>query len=429
MNIFGEQASARKAFFAGAHRTRPPEETLRENRRFMPAMGITRLANVTGLDRIGLPVCVAVRPNSRALSTSQGKGETIEAAKASALMEAIESWHCERVAAPVYVESYRELAGARRVVDVTQLGIRADATLHLDRPMEWIEAEELFSSEPICVPLESVSTNFVEMPGSHPTFIKSSNGLASGNHILEALVHGLLEVIERDAVSLWTLVPASQKKQQQVDLSTIRDLSMMRVLETLARCGIVLGVWDITTDIGIPAFTCTILEDPESAQWRPIPAFSGHGCHLSPEIALSRAVHEAIQSRVTVISGSRDDMFPRDYRNAGSRVDHANTIASLRDPVPTLPFCCERCPVSEYFETDLATILTQLSRRGIDTAVAVDLRRPEIAIPVVKVVVPGLEPFHTSLYRPGKRAALMRASNGSAASARPIERKPSGVLQ
>jgi YcaO-like protein with predicted kinase domain len=66
------------------------------NRRFMPAMGITWLANVTGLDRIGLPVCVAVRPNWRALSTSQGKGETIEAAKASALMEAIESWHGAR---------------------------------------------------------------------------------------------------------------------------------------------------------------------------------------------------------------------------------------------------------------------------------------------------------------------------------------------
>ena len=106
MKVFGNEVTARKQYFRGTHRVRSPAETLADYSRFMPRMGITRLANVTGLDRIGLPVCVAVRPNSRGLSTSQGKGETIEAAKVSALMESIESWHGERIEQPLRITSW-----------------------------------------------------------------------------------------------------------------------------------------------------------------------------------------------------------------------------------------------------------------------------------------------------------------------------------
>jgi len=59
----------------------------------MSRMGITRLGNITGLDRIGIPVAVAVRPNSRSVSVSQGKGLELAQAMASALMEACEGFH------------------------------------------------------------------------------------------------------------------------------------------------------------------------------------------------------------------------------------------------------------------------------------------------------------------------------------------------
>jgi YcaO-like protein with predicted kinase domain len=400
-------ARTRKAYFNGTQRTRSPEQTLDAYRKFMPMMGITRLANITGLDRIGLPVCLAVRPNSRTLSTSQGKGETLAAAKVSALMESIESWHAERVSAPLLYESYTSLAARARVADVAALPLRADAAFYPERPLYWIEAQDLMSGQPTWVPFDTVAVNFVKQPGHKPQFLESTNGLSSGNQHIEATIHALCEVIERDAVTLWEGVPQAARKARQVQLDTIADPQLRRVIDTLAANGVVLAVWDITSDIGVPTFTCAVVEDPDSENWRPVGVASGHGTHLVPEIALSRAIHEAIQCRLTTISGSRDDMYPADYLKYGDRAYHARVIADLLAIPAPLPYAPVRLPVAEYFEDDLQTILDQLRRVGLEMALVVDLTRAEVGIPVVKVVVPGLEPFHTQLYLPGARARRM----------------------
>lgn len=394
----------RKGYFTGTQRLRAPEETLAAYRHFMPMMGITRLANITGLDRIGLPVCLAVRPNARTLSTAQGKGETLAAAKVSALMESIESWHAERIDAPLLYDSATALARRARVADTGALALRADATFYPERPLHWIEARDLMDGQPTWVPFETVAVNFVKQPGHKPLFLESTNGLASGNHPVEAVVHGLCEVIERDATTLWEAVPLARRKARQLDLATVTDPALRRVLDTLEAQGVVVAAWDITSDIGLPTFTCACIEDPDGEHWRPVGVASGHGTHLVPEIAFSRALHEAIQCRLTTISGSRDDMFPADYLKYGDRAYHARVIADVRTPPAPLAYDPVRPPVSDCFEDDLDTILACLRRAGLRSALAVDLSRPEVGIPVVKVVVPGLEPFHTQLYRPGARA-------------------------
>jgi YcaO-like protein with predicted kinase domain len=86
-----------KTYMRGTHRLIPPAETLARLKPLLPQMGITRLANVTGLDTIGIPVVMSVRPCSRSLSVSQGKGLDLDSAKASAAMESIEGYHAERV--------------------------------------------------------------------------------------------------------------------------------------------------------------------------------------------------------------------------------------------------------------------------------------------------------------------------------------------
>lgn len=78
-------------WFTRVNRSVPPAETVARVRRFMPAFGITRIANVTGLDTIGIPVVMVCRPNSRSISVSQGKGPDLDAARASGLMESVES--------------------------------------------------------------------------------------------------------------------------------------------------------------------------------------------------------------------------------------------------------------------------------------------------------------------------------------------------
>src|SRR5215213_5920588 len=99
-----------KEFRRGTHRAFSPAQTLARVRPLMARMGITRLGNITGLDRIDIPVAVAVRPNSRSVSVSQGKGLDREQAMASALMEACEGYHAEQIG-PVRIACYRELAG------------------------------------------------------------------------------------------------------------------------------------------------------------------------------------------------------------------------------------------------------------------------------------------------------------------------------
>src|SRR4029079_4235681 len=80
--------------------------------------GITRVANLTGLDRSGIPVVMVCRPNARSSAVFHGKGVEIAAAKASGLMEAIETWHAEHVRLPMRFGSFSEL---RESLDVTEV--------------------------------------------------------------------------------------------------------------------------------------------------------------------------------------------------------------------------------------------------------------------------------------------------------------------
>jgi YcaO-like protein with predicted kinase domain len=100
---------AAKRYRSGTHRTVTPDETLRRGLRVAPVMGITRIANVTGLDSVGIPVVMVCRPNSRSLAVSQGKGLDLTAAKASGLMESIETYHAETITFPLRLCSHEEL--------------------------------------------------------------------------------------------------------------------------------------------------------------------------------------------------------------------------------------------------------------------------------------------------------------------------------
>ena len=95
LNYRGRSYREAKGFFQGTQRSVPPAETLERVRPTFPVAGITRIANITHLDRIGVPTTLAIRPNGQTLSNSSGKGFDLDAAKTSAVMEAIELFHAE----------------------------------------------------------------------------------------------------------------------------------------------------------------------------------------------------------------------------------------------------------------------------------------------------------------------------------------------
>ena len=388
IRFFNQVLSAPKGYTSGTHRTRSPRDTVTAYLPLAPRMGITRLANITGLDSIGLPVYTAIRPNSRSLATSQGKGLDAPAAKASALMETIETWHAEHIESPLRWDSYTSLRRNARVVDVSQLIQLRNRVVHWDAPRAWIQGFDLMAEEPVWVPYDYVSLYFVTEGGLNPIpFRQSSSGVSSGNHLLEAMTHGFCEVIERDAEVYWT----QTKGRIRIDLDTVDDLACRYVLDLIARAGVYAAVWDMTTDIGVPAYAAMIMDPPDTGAWRRHGAYGGFGCHLSPGIALLRALTEAVQSRVTFIAGSRDDMFRREYTSLQLDEGQRMRWQELTRSAKLHSFCMRSSIASDTFEGDVSTILSRLASVDVKSAIVVDLSKPQIGIPVVKVIVPGLD--------------------------------------
>lgn len=369
------------------------------------AMGITRLGNITGLDRIGIPVAVAVRPNSRSVSVAQGKGLDLKQAMASALMEACEGFHAEEIG-PTRQASYRALAAGDAVVEPATL-CPGGRPFDPERPIDWTRGFDLLRAEPCWLPAELVHTDYAR-PQPDGYFLAGSNGLASGNQLVEAVNAALYELVERDGVALWAARPIAGRAAATLDLASVDDTDCRVLLARYAASGIAVRVWNLTSDIAIPAFLCEI-RDPAPGDPARLRRFHGSGCHAERGIALSRALSEAAQTRLTYIAGMRDDLSPAEYADApggetGGEIADALHDALARAAAP-VPFGDVPSFTSDDLGQDLRWALGRLAAAGFARAVAVDLTRAEFMIPVVRLVVPGLEwdPHHPN-YRPGPRA-------------------------
>jgi YcaO-like protein with predicted kinase domain len=373
-------------------------------------MGITRVANVTGLDSVGIPVVMVCRPNSRSVAVSQGKGIDLDSARASGLMESAELYHAETITLPLRLATYDEIRFQHTVVDVSELPRRAGSRFHPDLRLLWCEGRDLLSEETLLVPYEMVHTNYTTpLPDGSGCFMASSNGLASGNELIEAISHGICEVIERDATLLWNLRKDEGKlTRDRLDLASVDDPVCQELISKLEHAGLSVAVWDVTSDIGIAVFTCLIVPREENAMWHSSAAV-GQGCHPVREVALARAVSEAAQARLTVIAGVRDD-FGREIYDEVLGPDLMKAIRERGSAsVPTRIFAEIPTWEAKTFEEDVEWQLNCLRKAGVRRVVVVDLTRPEFGLPVVRVVTPGLEPMFGPGYVPGSRARAVLA--------------------
>ena len=271
--------------------------------------------------------------------------------------------------------SYRALRKRRNVIDVRALA-RPRGRLDLDARWPWIEGFDLIAGEPILVPLEAVT---LDMTFSRkPVFEISSTGLASGNVLVEAIVHGLCEVFEREAEEAWR----ASGGDRRVVLDSIADPTCRALIDRIAASGARVFVWDLASEREIAAIGCAIVENPEEVAWRPLGVYQGFGAHLLPEIAILRALTEAAQTRLTYIAGGRDDFFPIDY----ARATDPDLLRALwqRFAAPCdEPVVFDELP--RHATRGLGEDLEQLASRA-SRVIAVDLTSRELGVPVVKVL-------------------------------------------
>ena len=359
--------------------------------RFSPLakrVGITRIANITGLDTLGIPVFSSIRPRSRSLSTQQGKGVTVDAARVSALMESLETWHAEHLCNPARVGTAKSLRKLANVVDITLLA-PGPQRVTMSTNLRWIEGWDIVNQVAVWVPEQAVTLDCV-FGKRQRYFDVSSNGLASGNTMVEAAVHGLCEVIERDAEAQWRRAGADRR----LVLETVTDRNCRALLTHCERAGMRVWAWNITADIDVPVMAVALAEDPRRPRLRELGVYQGFGCHPDAAIALSRAITEAAQTRLTYIAGARDDFFPFDY----ARATDPELLMQLwqqygQPPDESLDASSDAPGFDVARPTHVGAVLHYLldavGTANASQVIAVDLQQPQLGVPVVKILVPG----------------------------------------
>jgi ribosomal protein S12 methylthiotransferase accessory factor len=300
--------------------------------------------------------------------------------------------------------------------------------------MDFVIGFDILSQQQILVPAQLAFSRHFSSPPSVNVFPYShTNGLASGNVIEEAICHALCEVIERDAASIAELSASSipysvlqkiansaedvEKTRSEfheisgpdfVDDSTIFqdvDISefsnkfapLKRLVERFDSAGISLLIKNITQkDIGIPTFVASSVEWISSNYGY----FAyGYGTHLDSSIALIRAITELTQTRAVNIQGARDDCRKIEYKDNDEIYKRKwqfmrATSSSLRaDKKNTISFSEIKSHTMDDLLDDIKFLLKRLKKSGIKKVIVVDLTDPKVKIPVVRVIVPGLETF------------------------------------
>ena len=375
----------------GTVRARPVEETLEwllESGVFK-RIGLSRVCDVGRLDVTGLHVHAAVRPNARALATSQGKGVSRELAMVSAIMESIETWHAENLPPASLYGSYNDLSATHRLALVSEIKPAMVAGEQFeDVELDWIEGRDALSDESVYIPRAPLNLDFANATargGLHG----SSNGLASGNTLDEAIIHALCETVERETERD---LANRLSDDTRVDVSTITNASLQTLAARIEASGAAIELYDLTafTPGRIPTFSAFI---NESDFLRGAGSLRGAGTHPSSVVAASRALTEAAQARCVMISGSRDDMPPSMFEQRQERRPLLGQTPDVR--TGDRPFEDVR-----FAATNLSELRREIAERlrddGYVPAVYVDLTRDDIGVPVVATVVGGCMFDHTS---------------------------------
>jgi ribosomal protein S12 methylthiotransferase accessory factor len=375
------------------------EETLARVEPLLGSFGITRVARHTGLDNIGIPVWCAYTPNSRSIVVAQGKGLTDDDARISAVMEALERVVAGEPDLQTIHATAAELAGnGARTKLLEGLIATRQSPPRENEAIAWALARNLLTGEPVHVPAQAA---LLDRTPETTRYWISSDGLASGNTMDEAILHALLERIERDAHVLWEISSLQKRRDSCIDPRAFGDAELMRLAGQIESADMALRLFEVTSDIAIPAFLSYIgpADIHTNSTIRYVEVTQGSGAHPSPVRAAIRAVTEAAQSRLTFISGARDDVYHDVYKQPLPETTRQTfaAIPKLR-PIPDVV-------VPTGVPLLLRHVLSALAEAGITDVLALPLSAANLPFSVARVFLPALEnPGEGRARRFGSRA-------------------------
>jgi thioglycine synthase len=419
-------------------RTEPVENTLAKVIPLCERIGVTRISNITYMDKLYIPNYTVVLPGTEdSIWVYSGKGTTMAHAQVSALMESIERYsslgstcskHIIQGTYSQLKKSYGNILHPDEVIEPVELTYSYKNSI-----VDFLEGYDLTTNKEVLVPIQlALSRYSPNYPAVSVFQYSHTNGLASGNVLEEAICHALCEVIERDAASIadlcsssipYTIIektvnsltedrnyPSIQVINEkfvddpgifpEVDISEITsEFRPIRFLfNRFVDSGIPVLIKEITQkDIGIPTFVAS------SAQWisNNYGLFAkGYGAHPDARIALLRAITEMSQTRAGNIQGARDDLRKITYSENDElykrRWQFMSTTTFSSKMANRKMFSEIESFERDTILDDIKLISNHLKKAGLKRIYIVDLTNPTIGIPVVRAIVPGLETFEVA---------------------------------
>ncbi|NOJ28745.1 MAG: hypothetical protein DA328_01080 [Nitrososphaeraceae archaeon] len=407
----------------GTSRTIPVDKTLTKISKLVDKIGVTRLADITYMDRLFIPNYSSVLPGTDDyIWVYSGKGATKKHAKASALMESIERYSSlpNFYLGDFIQGSHKDLSSKYKILHPYQVVEPLNFDYNDEMIMDYLLGYDIQNKDEILVPAALALFRYhPNSPAINPFAVHHTNGLASGNVLEEAVCHSLCEVIERDAISLAQLrasaipyhflvhisenlaingysINGNSIKDSffddnaifpDIDLDSIDFLPANKLIDKFQTENISLFIKDITSDIGIPTFIAT------SVEWISHDygyLAEGHGTHPDKRIALLRSITEVSQTRAANIQGARDDLRKIRYSD-GNNEDKRSWQFTPSTKIINFS------DIPSYYQVDILDdinlILQNLKRSGLNQVIVVNLTNPNLDIPVVRTIVPGLETF------------------------------------
>ncbi|MCK9150346.1 YcaO-related McrA-glycine thioamidation protein [Methanobacterium alcaliphilum] len=381
------------------HRALKPSQTIEKVEKKLKKAGVSRITDITHLDRVGIPVYSAIRPTAQegAVSIYAGKGATPIQAKASAMMEAFERYSAEKIGEHQSKIIKGDFEKLDNCINPQSLILPQNSIRMIEKDLEWVEAVDIKSEEKYLVPANAVYHPYYSEK-SALLFKSNTNGLASGNLIEEAVFHGITEVIERDA---WSIFEVNRCQKTEIKCEESDNEIINGLLAKFNDAQINIKIIDLTADIKVTTIAA-VADDPVLKD--PALLTMGVGTHLDPKIAVIRALTEVAQSRATQIHGTREDTVRAVFmRKAGyDRMKRINKhwFGEMDKQVHLEDL---KNKSSSSFKKDINTSLKEIERCGIEKVLFVDLTRENIKIPVVRVIIPGMEVFSVDSDRVGDR--------------------------